>query len=685
MAKDHLLIPGFALLVLLISMPQRTDADLQMGLSLDRLSSAAWSMENVRIDLKLINAQRLSLQLTADSLNHQALPGALKGIHLECPVVRHQKAYVCDKGRLGIAATPYGPQALEASGRFIDSEHLSLDIQGIRFADGELGVELELIEGRWDVVLDGERIRLESLPEAVTAAWLPEGSDFSGSATLRAKASGFPSGAEAVDLTLQVANFAYADVEGLRVAEEGEFSLQVDAELKGSAWWGSTRLSLSKGQFYADPIFVEVLDRPLLVEFRGDWSPGAKRVRIVESSLLLPSVMEAQGQAEIDTASGALVDAELRIRSNDLGALYGVILQPMLIGSMVDELEASGVVDTEVSIKKGELQRLHASIEDVNIDDRRGLFALYGLSGGVAWSRQEHNERSELSIEGGQLYRIDFGKLGVRAHAQRGEVRLEAPIALPLMQGTLHIDHLNAEGLLGDQPQWTTSAQFRDISLQALAEAFDWPPMDGTLQGLIPRVHYQQQRLELDGELVVDVFGGTISVGELLIEDPLGRVPELFADLQLSGLDLTQITRTFSFGHITGGLEGEIAGLHLASWEPIAFKARFNTPDKDRIPHRISQRAVDNLTALGNGVGSGLSTTFLGIFKEFRYNRIELQAILNGNVAELDGMPRADGGYYIVKGSGLPRIDVIARNRQVAWKTLLERLKGIRVEGMEMR
>ncbi|MBT2971955.1 MAG: hypothetical protein KME56_18185 [Candidatus Thiodiazotropha sp. (ex Ctena orbiculata)] len=685
MAKDHLLNSGFALLVLLISMPLHVAAELHMGLSLDRLSASAWSMENVRIDLKLINADRLSIRLTADSLDHQALPGTLNGIRLDCPVERHQQYYRCDEGQLNIADTPYGPQALNASGTFFDSEHLSIDIQGIKVANGKLNVELELIEGRWDLALYADRIRLESLPKRLTAAWLPEGSDFSGAVKLSAKASGFMSQAEALDISLQVTNFTYADVEGLRVAEEGEFRLQLNADQKDSGWSGKTRLSLSKGQFYADPIFVEVLDEPLLLELRGHWRPGANRVRIVESRLVLPTVMESQGQAEIDTSSGELVEAELRIHSNDLGALYGVILQPMLIGSMVDEVEASGVVDTEVSIKKGELQRLHVSLEDVNIDDRRGLFALYGLSGGLAWNQEDHSKRSEITIEGGQLYRIDFGKLGIRVHAQRGEVRLEEPIALPLMQGTMYIDHLSAEGLLGDLPQWTTSAQFSDISLRALAEAFDWPPMEGTLQGMIPRVHYQQQRLELDGELVVDVFGGTISVGELVIEDPLGRVPELFADLQLSGLDLTQITQTFSFGHITGGLEGEIAGLHLASWEPIAFKARFNTPEQDRIPHRISQRAVDNLTALGNGVGSGLSTTFLGIFKEFRYNRIELQAELNGNVAELDGMPRADGGYYIVKGSGLPRIDVIARNRQVAWKTLLERLKSIRVEGMEMR
>jgi hypothetical protein len=34
-----------------------------------------------------------------------------------------------------------------------------------------------------------------------------------------------------------------------------------------------------------------------------------------------------------------------------------------------------------------------------------------------------------------------------------------------------------------------------------------------------------------------------------------------------------------------------------------------------------------------------------------------------------------------VRGAGLPRIDVIGRNREVAWKDLVQRLRNIRLEG----
>lgn len=685
MGKYHILYLGFGGLILLLTLPLRTDAELWMGLSIERLSASGWAMQDIKIDLGLAGAAQLTVQLTAASFKHDALPGGVEGIRLDCPLQLKQQTYQCSDGRLSIAKSPYGPQELKVSGEFVDSEHLTINAHGVKLAQGEIDVELELNQGRWDLALQGERLKLQRLGRLFAAHLLPKDSDLSGEAKMVAQLSGFKADPERLDLTLQVAKFAYADVEGLRVAEDGEFRLDLKAQRKGSDWRGDTRLSLSNGQFYSDPFYVEVTKEPLSVECQCQWRPSADLLLIHAAKVVVPQVMQSQGSARVDMSTGEILSAEIDLHSDRAGSLYNLFLQPMLIGSLADDVEASGTLHTQIGLKNGQLQGVRATLEDINLDDRQGLFALYGMNGRLAWNRESHPDRSHISIQGGQLYRIDFGPVDIHAHAQQGEVRLEQPVDLPLLHGTLQIDQLHSQGLLIDAPQWTTSAQVKDISLQALAEAFDWPPMEGKLHGSIPNVHYQQKRMGMDGELVIDVFGGTIRMGKLLIEEPLGRVPELFAELQLSGLDLAQITQTFSFGHIQGGLEGEIADLHLASWEPIAFNARFNTPDNDQTPHRISQRAVDNLTSLGNGVGSGLSSTFLGIFKEFRYNRIELRAKLDGNTAELGGMDHTDGGYYLVKGSGLPRIDVIARNRQVAWKTLLERLKNIRVEGMEMR
>ena len=40
----------------------------------------------------------------------------------------------------------------------------------------------------------------------------------------------------------------------------------------------------------------------------------------------------------------------------------------------------------------------------------------------------------------------------------------------------------------------------------------------------------------------------------------------------------------------------------------------------------------------------------------------------------MSGVARTGGGYYIVKGKGLPRIDVIGSQSRVAWSTLVSQL-----------
>ena len=77
-----------------------------------------------------------------------------------------------------------------------------------------------------------------------------------------------------------------------------------------------------------------------------------------------------------------------------------------------------------------------------------------------------------------------------------------------------------------------------------------------------------------------------------------------------------------------------------------------------------------------------MSGTALRAFKDFAYDRIALQVDLAGDTASLDGIAHKDGGYYIVKGAGLPRIDVIGRTREIAWKDLVLRIRDARFDAM---
>ncbi len=134
------------------------------------------------------------------------------------------------------------------------------------------------------------------------------------------------------------------------------------------------------------------------------------------------------------------------------------------------------------------------------------------------------------------------------------------------------------------------------------------------------------------------------------------------------------MTSVFDFGRITGRLDGTIDGLRLVNWKPVAFKASLHTTGDGG---KISQRAVNNLTALGGGgMISGLQGIVLKLFDTFGYRHIGISCQLKGSVCHMSGLKPVGGGYLIVEGRGLPHLSVIGHQHEVSWPTLIARLKA---------
>jgi hypothetical protein len=130
-----------------------------------------------------------------------------------------------------------------------------------------------------------------------------------------------------------------------------------------------------------------------------------------------------------------------------------------------------------------------------------------------------------------------------------------------------------------------------------------------------------------------------------------------------------------------------VTGLTLLNWRPVAMDMHFYTPPGDRSRHRISQRAVENLASVGGGgAAAALSTGFLQFFEVFAYDRIGLRCRLRDGACAMSGVePAKPGplgtGYYIVKGSGVPRIDVVGYRDTVSWPRLVQQLSAITRSG----
>jgi hypothetical protein len=134
----------------------------------------------------------------------------------------------------------------------------------------------------------------------------------------------------------------------------------------------------------------------------------------------------------------------------------------------------------------------------------------------------------------------------------------------------------------------------------------------------------------------------------------------------------------FDFGSISGRLDGRIDDLRLVDWSPVAFDAELHTVRRRGVRQRISQRAVQNISSVGDAsfVGS-LQARLIGLFDDFGYARIGISCRLANQVCAMGGLHSSGEGFTIVEGAGIPRLDVVGFNRNVDWPTLVERVAAV--------
>ena len=77
---------------------------------------------------------------------------------------------------------------------------------------------------------------------------------------------------------------------------------------------------------------------------------------------------------------------------------------------------------------------------------------------------------------------------------------------------------------------------------------------------------------------------------------------------------------------------------------------------------------------------AALQRGLLGVFETFGYRQLGFQCVLEGGVClmgGIDGAERADGGFQIIRGGGVPALDVIGYNRRVDWNEFVSRIQRV--------
>ena len=666
-------------LALLWANPSHLWAVDQLAVELGTLAGADWRLEDARSQLALQSDGTLALELQAAALHLPAPVGTLRTLRLSCPHLQLRGAqWRCGAGRLQAQHPALPSQDAALTFRYdSDSGALDLELEPLTLAQGSATVRIRGAGGRWQLAMKLQEVGLSELLTLLPAAPLPADwqVDTRIAGTLNAQLTEGQLARLQWDLRLPA--LAFSGPQDVYAAEDIELDLQGDAQRRGADWTLAGQVRAARGTLCLTACW-ELPAESVALEWRGDWRTDTRELHLGEWRIRDGERLQADGSLRIDAAEGMQVQqAEGRLVTGSLEGLHQAYLQPLLIGTLFDQVAAAGQLRAQLQYDQAAGLAIHAELQNVSVQDPQNRFGVHGLAGELRWSGDGPPQPGRLRWDRAQLYQLPIGATDLQFTAAGGDVRLVSDTAIPVFDGELRVGKFQLQAAGEPDMAWQLEAVLTPLSMEVFSRAMGWPEMAGALSGVIPTLQYADRRLSVNGVLLIRAFDGEATIRNLEVENLLGVVPTLNADVQLRNIDLQKLTGTFSFGRIEGRLGGAMNGLVLQNWHPVAFDARFATPEGDRSRHRISQRAVDNLTSLGGGVGGALSRSFLRFFEDFSYDRLGLSCRLHNGVCEMDGVAPAPEGYYIVKGGGLPRIDVIGYQRRVDWQVLIKRLEAV--------
>lgn len=387
--------------------------------------------------------------------------------------------------------------------------------------------------------------------------------------------------------------------------------------------------------------------------------------------------LSVEGDARF--ASDASLQAlAVDVHSGDMSPLRQRYLSGWLGLFGLGDVDLHGTMDLRVQVRDGALQVADARLHGVDLRDPNERFVFDGLQGDVRYSAGAPVQ-SELRWASGKLYGLEFDAARLPFASADGLLRFREDATVPIMGGTMTF-----RGLTIRPPQGEASADIRfalvldDIDFGRVSTVLGLPAFQGRLSGTIPNARYANERIDFDGGLSMRLFDGRVAFSSLALERPFGSAPSLSADIAFDDLDLLRLTEVLGFGSMTGRLDGRIDGLRLVDWTPVAFDARFITDAKPGVKQRISQRAVQNISSVGDAsFVTSLQGKLIGLFDDFGYRRIGIGCHLVNEVCSMSGLHSASNAFTIVEGAGLPRLGVVGFNRQVDWPTLVERLVAV--------
>ena len=663
----------FGFIVVLLSSFNSYALD-QFSFGLAHIAAEKWQLEGVSFSFSgiLENTQQLNLNIQSLSLPEPF--DSIKLVNIHCPEVKVQEDRLeCQKGLADVESDWLNSSKIPFS-FFLSEKSSRLSLGQIKIAGGSVNLVVKLEDGRWKTRLQATNLEANVIQKRLKLGLFEQ---LKGKLSMVVNAKGKDNELSSFDADIDLNQWQAQTKDGQIATEKLKLAATIQAEKKGKTWRFNAQTDFQEGAIYAEPVYLEAGSQPIVVEFSGDFQEQSKNFGLDNINISHPNVLSLSAQGKFGL--NGVVDATVALQVDDLKTASEVYIQPLFAATAMEGLGFSGQLKADFKLVQKSLTDLKASFSQLGISDSVGRIDLQGGAGEIDWSKQAVKlAKSKINWQKLTIFSMPIDASELRFTTTGHSFRLDQRTRLPLFGGEVVLKKLAMSFKDAQKPDIHFQGAIHNVSLEKMTQALNWQPLSGEINGDIPGVSYRDNKLGIDGALKIQVFDGEVTVKDLAVSDLLSPLPKFYTDVEINRLDLDQITRKFDFGNMQGRLSGTVRDLYLENWQPVTFYAWLGTPDDDDSKHRISQKAVNSLASIGGGGAANmLSRTYLRFFENFGYDKVGIGCYLYEGVCQLMGVGAAEQGYYIVKGGGLPRIDVIGYNSRVDWKVLMERLSRI--------
>ena len=654
--------------------------NLKTSINIETIDGYGFKLRDVAIKFDSLFAKNTSYRIQVDSANLPDNRSNIKNIILMCySGIISKKEISCDDGELSF--NDLLVSAEKSKFRFYRKENgnMKLSLDKFELAEGSAILEAQMNKEGWQIKLVSDDVSLIKIRELLPT--FPQLFS-SGSVKSNINFMGSKDSLIAIQGNGVINDLSFTNDESTAVSEGVSTKFKFASKRHKDKWETNLDSTTFKGELYFDPVFIDANTSAKDLFGKINWQIGSKQIELSKFQYEDPSSLHIEVNTVVDLAEKEIVKpVQAKINYALFPNVYKAYLQPFLFDTNAADLTSNGKLSGEVVIEDYNVTQANLDLGYLSLIDNQNRFSLINLNGSLGWGESYVDKNYTFNFELADLYKLRLGASEFSFINQEHALVLSRAVNVPLLDGSINIESFQVNHPGKQDQSAVMDISLTPVSMSKLSTSLGWTEMNGNLAGYAPNVIYKKGDIEIGGALLLRGFGGNTTIHNLNAKDIFSITPKLSADIQLNNLDLTSLTETFSFGEISGKLSGTISDLQFVSWAPVKFDAWLGTPENDNSRHRISQTAVDNLTQVGNGASNVLSKSFLKFFDSFGYDKLGLGCRLRNNICKMRGVSDVEtggaNGFYIVKGSGVPRIDIVGYTDEVSWSVLTARLKRV--------